>query len=57
MQLLLSKVKRSSCVCVCAMRELNVQLKLFVTSTFGEQGFQFRWKCDSLKVCERLGIA
>ena len=41
-RLLLSKVKRSSCVCFCAMRELSVQRKLVGTSTFGEQGFQIQ---------------
>ena len=43
-RLLLSKVKRSSCVCFCATRELSVQHKLVGTSTFGKQGFRFRWK-------------
>ena len=40
-RLLLSKVKRSSCVC---FRELRVQYKLVGSSTFGKQGFRFRWK-------------
>ena len=43
-RLLLSKIKRLSCVCFCATRELSVQHKLVGTSTFGEQGFRFRWK-------------